>query len=217
MGLLNKLTVGIALVVGGCASYSDNATAGNMSHAHMGHVTKSWGDTPDKKGLLPTAMAEAKIAAQHAGFAANKPDDLGWMQMHARHVLNAIDPSVEAKGPGMGYGVIKAAGGTTKHIGFAAKSEDASENVRIHAAHVSASSQNTVKRAQEIVTLGKKVIAAGSAADAAPLVKQMATLSSQLMSGVDANGDGSITWHEGEGGLDAAQKHMGIMAKLEGM
>jgi len=211
------LALGAALAVSGCAGYSDDATAGNMSHAHMDHVTKSWGDTPGSKGLLPTAMAEAKIAAQHAGFAANKPGDLGWMQMHTRHVLNAIDPSVEAKGPGMGYGVIKAASGSSKHIGFAAKSDDASENVRIHAVHVATSSQNVVTWSKQIVALGKKVIAAKTAAEASPLVKQIAKLSAQLVTGVDANGDGSITWHEGEGGLNAAKKHMGIMAKLEGM
>ncbi|MEH6825340.1 MAG: hypothetical protein V7629_15650 [Motiliproteus sp.] len=188
-----------------------------MSHAHMGHVTKAWGDTPDGQGLLPIAIAEAKTAVQHAGFAASKPGDLAWMQLHTRHIVHAVDPSVELKGPGLGYGVIKAAGGSAKHINFAAKSDDASKNVRTHAVHVATSSENTVTRAKEIVALGKRVIASSRAADAAPLVQQVAKLTKALLEGVDANADGKITWHQGEGGLNEANKHMGFMAKGESL
>ncbi len=45
----------------------------NMAHAHMGHVLTGWKDTPDKKGLLPTAMAEAAIAKTHVGLALKQP------------------------------------------------------------------------------------------------------------------------------------------------
>ena len=78
--------------------------AAQASHAHMGHVADSWGDAPDEAGLLPTASAEAEIAALHAGLAA-RASGLGSMKAHIGHVLNAIDPSVEPSGPGKGYGV----------------------------------------------------------------------------------------------------------------
>jgi len=45
----------------------------------------------------------------------------------------------------------------------------------------------------------------------------MKMLAGQLLSGVDANGDGKISWKKGEGGLMEAKKHMGFMAKGEGM
>ena len=45
----------------------------NVAHAHIGHVMTKWSDTPKQWGFLPTALMEAKIAAQHAGFAASKP------------------------------------------------------------------------------------------------------------------------------------------------
>lgn len=212
------LTLGLTLIISGYAISVDQATAaGNMSHAHMGHVTKGWKDTPEGKGLLPTAIAEAKITIEHAGFAAKKPGDLKWMQMHTHHVLHAVDASLETKGPGLGYGVIKAAGGATKHINFAAKSDDASDNVRVHAVHVATTSQNTVARAKQIVALGQKVIGANSAAEASTLVLKIVMLSGQLLEGADANGDGKISWHQGEGGLNEATKHMGFMAKGEGM
>ncbi len=217
MRKLSAITLSLAVAAFGLAAAPDMAAAQNMSHAHMGHVTDGWGDTPDGKGLLPTAMAEAEIAIQHAGFAANKPDDLAWMQTHTRHVLHAIDPAVEANGPGLGYGVAAGAGGSAAHINFASESDGASDNVRAHAVHVATSSQNTVARAARIVAQGKKVLSATDTADAAGHVKRIVALTNQLLAGTDADGDGTISWSEGEGGLNEAMAHMGYMAKGEGM
>ncbi|MBC8239847.1 MAG: hypothetical protein H8E30_05150 [Alphaproteobacteria bacterium] len=218
MQLLTGLTLGlVTLALGACAGSSEMAAKKNMSHAHMGHVTKAWKDTPGKKGLLTTAMAEAKVAAQHAGFAASKPGNLNWMKTHTHHVLHAVDPSMESKGPGLGYGVINGAMGCAKHIGFAAKSDGASKNVKAHAVHVGTSCKNTVARGNEIIAVGKKVLAADDAASAVPHVVKMKALSDQLLAGADANGDGKITWKKSEGGLNEANKHMGFMAKGEGM
>ena len=217
MKILNGLTLAMIIGASSIAISASQAEAAKMSQVHMGHVTKSWKDTPGKKGFLPTALAEAKIAAQHAGFAAKKTGDLGWMKTHTGHVMNAVDPSTVKKGPGKGYGVLKAAKGAAKHIGLAAKSKDASKNVKTHAVHVAASSNNTIARAMKIMSLGKKIMAAKSAAKAAPMVKQMAVLAARLTKGHDANGDGKITWQKGEGGLNAVKKHMALMAKGEGM
>lgn len=209
-------TLGLALVVGACAGSNEMAKK-NMAHAHMGHVTKGWNDTPDKKGLLLTAIAESKVAAQHAGFAASKPDNLNWMKTHTHHVLHAVDPSLENKGPGLGYGVVRGATGCAKHIEFAANSDGASDNVKAHAVHVATACNNTVARAKEIIAVGDNILAANDAAAAAPHVKKLKMLSDQLLTGADANGDGKITWQKGEGGLNEADKHMGFMAKGEGM
>ncbi|HEX9843156.1 MAG TPA: hypothetical protein VGC20_10420, partial [bacterium] len=51
-----------------------------QAHAHVGHVAKSWSDTPGQVGLLTALEQEAAVAAQHAGFMAGKPDNLQWMQ-----------------------------------------------------------------------------------------------------------------------------------------
>jgi len=207
-----------SLLIAGCATADTQTTAAmNMSHAHMGHVSTAWKDTPEGKGFLPTAMAEAKIAAFHADLAAKKPQDLAWMQTHTHHVIHAIDASREAKGPGLGYGVVKASKGTVKHINLAAASEGASANVKTHAEHVATSAQNTVDRGNEILMLAEQILAASDANTAAPLVQKMDQLANQLLAGFDANNDGKITWQKGEGGLSEANKHMGIMAKGENM
>ncbi len=213
------LSLGLVLVAG-CANMAmkDKEMADkNMSHVHIGHVLTGWNDTPDKMGFLPTAIAEAGVAAQHAGFAASKLDDLAWVKTHIGHILHAVDPSVEPKGPGLGYGLIKAAGGAAKHVGFAAESEGASKNVKTHAVHVDASTKNVVAWGKLIVRLGKKVQAANTAAQAAPIVKKIEQLATRLVAGEDVNGDGQTTWHAGEGGLKAAEQHMGFMTKGEGL
>ncbi len=76
------------------------AQSEKVSHRHMGHVTKSWGDTPDKVGLLTILEEEAQIAAQHAGLAVRDLSDLSSMQIHLRHVRHAIDAYSESGGPG---------------------------------------------------------------------------------------------------------------------
>ena len=77
-----------------------NAEQANAAHTHIGHVMDGWGDTPDGQGLLPAAIAEATIAAQHAAFAAKDPSNLDAMKLHAAHVLQSVDPEQISNGPG---------------------------------------------------------------------------------------------------------------------
>src|SRR6478735_4353417 len=97
---------------------AEPAAPANPAHTHIGHVMTTWKDTPNMMGFLPAAVADAKVAAAHAALAAKSPDNLDAMKMHAGHVLNALDPTVVAKGPGSGYGVKKAAAGALQHVGL---------------------------------------------------------------------------------------------------
>lgn len=207
-----------ALLIGAIAVAGTTvAQAQNMAHTHMGHVTDGWKDTPDGMGLLPTAIAESEIALTHAGLAAQQPDNLDWMKTHSLHVLHAVDASAIEAGPGLGYGVRRAAEGVVAHIGFAAEAEEASDNVKLHAQHVTASSTNTIARVDAIVTLVGDIQSATDATAAAASVTEMQALTAQLTEGVDANGDGAVSWHEGEGGLAEVEKHMGLMRQGEGL
>ena len=189
----------------------------NQAHLHMGHVLTAWNDAPDGRGLLPTARAEAEVVLQHAGFAAQKLDDLNWMKTHAGHILHAADPRSMGDGPGLGYGIFMAAKCVAAHIGFASEFEGATDNVKAHAVHVSASANNVVMWSQEIVKLAKGVRGAYSAGDAAPVVEQIQALALQILNGVDADGDGTISWADGEGGIAQAEQHMGFMRQGEGV
>lgn len=194
-----------------------SAVAQNAAHNHIGHVMDKWNDTPDMVGLLPAAIAEARIAAQHAGLAAKDPSNLDSMKRHTAHVLHAVDPTQIENGPGQGYGVKRAAEGAAKHIMAAANSDGASGAVKTHAEHVATSARNTVARADEIVMLAKKIEMATSASEASSMVADLNTLAQQLLSGQDANGDGRTGWQEGEGGLEVAETHANLMKKAEGL
>ena len=182
---------------------------------HIGHVVNGFNDTPNGQGLLPVAIAEARVAAQHASLAARAPGNLNGLKTHIGHVLNALDPTIVATGPGQGYGVRKAALGVATHIELAAKTQGASQNVITHANHVATSARNTVQRVDSIIVLAKQVQAATDAAPAAALVNQIVSLTEQLIAGADANGDGRITWEAGEGGLQHAEQHVNLLLAAE--
>ncbi len=207
----------IGVLFGGTASTAQ----GSASHTHIGHVMDGFGDTPDGQGLLPTALAEAKIAAQHAALAAEDPNNLRAMKRHSEHVLNAVDPNEQDDGPGLGYGVKQAAAGIAQHIELAAQSDGASQGVMTHAEHVATSANNTVRRADTIIALAKAIeMLPGSVSPESPpaalaLVTQLNTVAEQLITGVDANSDGRVGWQQGEGGLQQAEQHMNLMKKGE--
>ena len=212
-----KLAISLALAAALPLMSVSAYAGGGKAHTHVGHVMKSWADTPNKAGFLPTAIAESKTAITHAGLAAKNLGDLKKIKMHIGHVLNAVDPSIEKKGPGLGYGVLAAAKNTSKHIGLAAASPDANDYIKLHAKHVSAAADNTVMRVAKVANLGKQILATSSTQDAAPLVKQMVILTDQLYNGEDLDGDGGVSWNKGEGGLKVSNAHAGFIMKNEGL
>lgn len=214
-----RFSTGLALLVAvGVVATSDPALAQeSASHRHMGHVLDGFRGTPEGQGLLPTAAAEAQVAATHAGLALRNPDDLGAIQRHIGHVMNAIDPTVEESGPGNGYGLVQAAQGVARHIGLAANSDDASDNIKTHANHVSTAANNVVAWGQHVLELGEQVKNAESAGAAAELAQEIQTAIQAIVDGTDADGNGRTSWSEGEGGLAQAEQHMGLMKRGEGM
>ncbi|MBI4520471.1 MAG: hypothetical protein HY701_06515 [Gemmatimonadetes bacterium] len=217
-----RMTAGatvFALALGGlfAASTASAQQAANPAHTHIGHVLTSFRDTPNQQGLLPTALTEARTAAQHAGLANRDPANLNAMKLHAGHVLHALDPSQIEQGPGAGYGLKKAAQAVAQHITLASNAEGASQNVKTHANHVATSANNTVARADKAIELVKQIQAATEAGAAATALKELVTVTEQLVAGLDANSDGQVGWQEGEGGLAAAEQHMNLMKQGEGL
>jgi|SRR5687767_13649149 len=192
------------------------AAAPMPSNPHVGHVLTAFNGTPMGAGLLPTALAEAKVVAQHAALAVRASSNLEGMKTHAGHLIHAVEPAEGSTGPGSGYGLKKAVTNIATHIELAAKAQGASQNVSTHAVHIAVSARNVAKRADEIVALSKQVQAATSAADAAALITRINALAEQLVAGVDANKDGKIDWQEGEGGLQHVEQHVNLMIRAEG-
>ncbi len=188
------------------------AVPAGAAGTHIGHVVNSFADTPSRMGLLPVAFSEARTASQHAGLA-TKAQTLDAMKLHAGHVINAMDPTIVAAGPGLGYGMKKAALAAANHIELAAKAAGASQNVIMHSAHIAKAATNAAARADQIIDLAKKVQAATTMPEAAALLSQIVSLCDQALAGVDSKGDGRVTWETG--GLNQAQEHVNLMLAAE--
>jgi Leucine-rich repeat (LRR) protein len=202
----------------------------NPAQIHIDHVMKSWKDTPNQIGLLPAAIADAKIAEEHA-HNTDLEGRLNDFVLYGGYVLNALDPSPQTQAllktaytrlpvtdprlanpiPGSGYGVKNAVAGALQHVQLAAKTEGASDNVKMHATHVSASLENVAKWTDQAIVLAQKILVAKTAPEGQPLVTELENLAVRITQGFDANNNGQIGWEAGEGGLEQADMHMRLM------
>jgi hypothetical protein len=168
-------------------------------HSHLGHVMVAWKDTPGTVGLLTVALSDNRVAAAHA-LLTSKSTSLDDLKLHAGHVLHALDPALEPKGPASGYGVKKAATGAIQHVGFAAAADTASATLKSRAAVVTARLTDTTALVDRAIGVAQNVRAATSPADAGVLARDLLTLTTEIASG-----------------LDAAQQEMRAIMKAEGL
>jgi len=191
-------------------------SAQSAAHRHIGHVGDMFNGTPDNVGLLAAAQAEAEVAAAHAGYAAGS-EDLAGIQRHIVHVLHAVDPTTSERGPGRGYGLARAANGCAQHIGMAGGSDDASDAVKAHSNHVGTSCSNVAMWAEGIAEKAAEVAAASDMAAAKALADEIVAMLDAIVNGTDADGNGRVSWGEGEGGLAQAATHLRLMKEAEGL
>ena len=206
----------------------------SAAHAHIGHVMTGWKDTPDMKGLLPAAIADAQVAMEQVERA-DLEGRINDFWLYGGYVLNALDPGpdtdarlktayarlpttyVKIDVPGSGYGIRRAIAGALQHVQLAAQSDGASDNVKTHAAHVTASLENVAKWTDEAIATTRKLLEAKDVGGGQVLVDELTAQIGQIAIGVDANGDGQTGWQTGEGGVRQANTHMRLMMKGEGL
>ncbi len=193
------------------------ASAQTPAQSHIRHAADTFRGTPDAMGLLPTAIAEAEIAHQHATLAGRDPTNLESMQRHMTHVIHALDAGRVEQGPGLGYGSILASQRAAQHTELAAASEGASDAVTTHAVHVATAARSAAAQAEQAIDLAEQIQEAESAEAAAELLASLTALTDAVLNGVDADGNGRIGWQEGEGGLAQASTHMGLIKQAEGL
>lgn len=194
---------------------ADQGRSPALTHVH--HVADAFRGTPDEMGLLPTAMAEAEIALQHATLASQDPSDLDAMKRHAGHVRHALDPSAVESGPGLGYGAVRAAERTAHYISLAAASVGATPPVQTHAEHVETAARNAVANGEAAMELSQEILESEDADAAAELLEEMLDLITAMVEGVDADGDGQVGWQEDEGGLAQAETHLALLRRAAGL
>lgn len=168
-------------------------------HSHLGHVMIAWKDTPGTVGLLTVAASDARVAAAHA-LLTSKSASLEDLKLHAGHVLHALDPSVEPKGPASGYGTKKATTGAVQHLGFAAAADGASPALKSGASAVSAKLDGVTAAIDRAIATANAIRAAAAVADASKGAAELLSLTSDIGAG-----------------LDAAQQEMRAIMKNEGL
>ena len=171
------------------------------AHLHIGHVMTNWRDTPGTRGFLPVAIDEARAAVLHARLAA-KATRLDDIKLHAGHVLNALDPTVEPGAPGAaGYGVKKAAAGARQHLDFAARADGATSSITTHGGDVSSLLANVLQWVDQAIAAAQKIRGTSDAGEAAGAAADLAALTERIS----------------DEGLQQAQTRMAVLLKAEGL
>lgn len=190
--------------------------AAQAGHNHVKHVSESFRGTPDEAGLLATARAEAEIALQHARLAAGS-EELDAIKRHIGHIVHAVRPPEDGRGPGKGYGLLRALEGVAAHVAMAAEADGASDALRTHAEHVATAALNAVVWAESVLEKAEAAESAMDAAQAHGLAEDVLAALEAVVNGKDADGDGRASWREGEGGLAQAAQHLELLLKAEGI
>ena len=181
-----KLTSFLAfclLITAGCSSAITKKSP-PISHVHVGHTLTGWVATPDKKGLLTTATQESKIVVDNASKA-KISTSLAEKKKYMSNALNAVDPKMQAKGPGRGYGLVRAITESIAHLQYAASSDDASVNIRKTVPTI-------VNKARQVASSSNQLKVFGQAAVNASSINEFTALNNEfLKTAKQINGDGS--------------------------
>jgi hypothetical protein len=211
-----RILVGLALAVPGLlVSQSATAQQANAAHTHLANVADRFAETPGSRGLIATAIAEVTVAVQHAQMGAEALDNLGTMKLHAGHVINCVDPTIEADGPCLGYGIKKANDTAIREMEAAAAVPGSSASVRILSAHILTAIRNSNAIADVVVATAKRLQAATDVTAAGEIAQLLAVMTEQMQTGWDKNEDGTISL--AESGLNQANQRATLLKRAEGI
>ena len=227
-----SLAIALGLAVGatGLPGTLYAVQGGNPVHNHIGHIMDMAPNPPEGlEGLGYLQMAQEESESAIAIMSLVTPATANRLQMRlaARQVMRCVEreaaPVVFMRGDPEGhcgrvwFGIRPAAAAIVRHVQLAAESPGASQAVQTHANHVIASANNIISRSDAIEDLVRQVFEEDDVDAERPMLVRIGEIVSQLLPGVDANGDGSIGWQEGEGGVDAIRQHMELMQTAAGL
>lgn len=212
MGVL-KILVAL-FILSGCAT-----KAPTIAHAHIGHAMDGWAETSDKNGLLVTAENAARAAANESKAAIAAKGDLARIKYNIGQVISYTNPNYyggQSQTEKKRYGVKNALAETAHHITFAAKSPDASANVRNAAQQFSDNTSYLLNRSDTITLLASEILNSQSAEEAGILSGELLKLTLANLNGDDSNGDGIIGSAPEEYGLKQLREELQTIISREG-
>jgi hypothetical protein len=144
-------------------------------------------------------MYEAGVAGQNASLAqaAATPEEA---KTRVGEVLYAIDPEVAPAWPakatgivevwaGTGYGLRRAARRMIEEITAALEDGTASAALRRYGPRAIRCTENTLARADQVVPLGQRALAAGSKTELEPILRELEEVATALNNGVPSPDD----------------------------
>lgn len=200
----------IALVVSGCAH-----KAPTIAHVHVGHALTGWHSTPGKEGFFVVAENQAKKALDAAQRASTHNDDIIALKSDMALVVQATNPERGSGDEKPSYGVKQALNGAVNHIGFAADSADASENVQVSAEAFVVNASAVLERCDLITALARDIESTSSLEEAAVLAQEVLNLSRANVYGEDTDGDSQVGSSPDEYGLKQLRRDLDAMVARE--
>ena len=152
-------------------------------------------DAPARQSLLYVAMYDAAVAAQNAGLA-RAAASLEEAKTKVGEVLYAIDPELAPAWPakttgivqlweGSSYGLRRALGRMVEEI----RAAPASAELRSYGPRAIRCAENTLARAEQVVALSRRVLAARSDAELEPVLRELEDVAIALNNGVPSPDD----------------------------
>lgn len=167
------------------------------------------------QGAFDVARTNTALAQRHVK-AALRETDLAAMKAEVLAVVSALDPSRAPRGPAVGGGARPAmAAAVEQLLALQAARRDDEEGLRATAASVAA--QTALMRTDEALGEARDALAARSTSEAIPVLVRLDNLLDRIMAGQDLDGDGEVSWNQGEGGLQQAWSFARQMAIAEGL
>jgi hypothetical protein len=185
-------------------------TVENATRSRLTALLNAAPGTPDGKGLVTTALAEAHTALAQALLAAKAADDLAAMQAHARGVVHALNPAGIPSGPGLGYGLTRAVDEIVAQV-QSTLAADQKADVKRTAARALGAAGNVQQWIDALMAAAQRVATARSVADASAANESLVPLARQIIAGLDRDGDGHVTFAAGEGGLLNLRLSLGVL------
>jgi hypothetical protein len=156
-------------------------------------------DTPARQGFLYIAMYDAAVAGQNANLT-RAAAGLEEVKTKVGEVLYAIDPElapawfvkttgvVELWG-GTGYGLRRAGRRMIEEIRAALEQDTGSAALRMYGPRAVRCTENTLERAEQVVELSQRVLAAGLDAELEPMLRELDEVATALNDGVPSPDD----------------------------
>ncbi len=200
---------------------------------HIRHLIVTTEETPNQIAMIDGLRNNAALINQSAEamLAAYESGGQKDVRSNAEAIVNLIvgnqdsshvdwDSNGTINDPGDGYGLLVNGeqtgyiGGVHHHSSYSAEAEDSTPNIRLHDGHVEISIHNIEEWAIELRDTTRRILQAPDGANIEADVRTAVTLASQILNGLDIDGNESIDPIPGEGGANTAYQHAYYMADM---